>query len=121
MNPGDRVTITGIYRVVGSKPNPRQRSVRAVYSTHVDMIYAVKDENDTMQYDAEGNLAEDEVFLRELSEERKDQIQHLGSLHDVYQRCSDAIAPGIFENEDIKKALLLQLLGGTPKDFALYK
>ena len=28
-----------------------------------------------------------------------------------------AIAPSIYENEDIKKGILLQLFGGTRKDF----
>ena len=32
-------------------------------------------------------------------------------------RLARAIAPSIYENEDIKKGILLQLFGGTRKDF----
>lgn len=36
---------------------------------------------------------------------------------DIYERLARGIAPSIYENEDIKKGILLQLFGGTKKDF----
>ncbi len=36
---------------------------------------------------------------------------------DIYDRLARAIAHSIYENEDIKKGILMQLLGGTRKDF----
>jgi DNA replication licensing factor MCM4 len=36
---GDRVTVTGIYRATPSSVNPRQRNVRAVYKTHIDVVH----------------------------------------------------------------------------------
>ena len=36
---------------------------------------------------------------------------------DVYERLARAIAPSIYENMDVKKGILLQLFGGTKKDF----
>lgn len=36
---------------------------------------------------------------------------------DIYDRLARALAPSIYENEDIKKGILLQLFGGTKKTF----
>lgn len=41
----------------------------------------------------------------------------LASQQDCYERMARAIAPSIYENLDIKKGVLLQLLGGTKKNF----
>lgn len=38
-------------------------------------------------------------------------------MEDIYERLARAIAPSIYENEDIKKGILLQLFGGTKKSF----
>ena len=37
--PGDRVTITGIYRAQPLRPNPKFRTVQAVYKTHIDVVH----------------------------------------------------------------------------------
>lgn len=49
--------------------------------------------------------------------ERIEVLQVLSKKPDVYERLARAIAPSIYENEDIKKGILLQLFGGTRKDF----
>jgi DNA replication licensing factor MCM4 len=36
---GDRVTVTGIYRATPTQVNPRQRNVRSVYKTHIDVVH----------------------------------------------------------------------------------
>jgi len=51
------------------------------------------------------------------TEERLDEIRMLSEKEDVYERLARAIAPSIYENEDIKKGILLQLFGGTKKTF----
>ena len=47
--------------------------------------------------------------------ERIELLQRLAQRQDIYERLARAIAPSIFENEDIKKGILLQLFGGTKK------
>lgn len=42
----------------------------------------------------------------------------LSEKEDVYERLAHGIAPSIYENEDIKKGILLQLFGGTKKKFS---
>ena len=45
-------------------------------------------------------------------------LEELSKKPDVYERLARAIAPSIYENEDIKKGILLQLFGGAKKDFS---
>lgn len=47
--------------------------------------------------------------------ERLELLQQLSEKEDIYERLARAIAPSIYENEDIKKGILLQLFGGTKK------
>ncbi|KAI4468313.1 dna replication licensing factor mcm family member [Holotrichia oblita] len=49
--------------------------------------------------------------------ERVELLQILAQKPDIYDRLARAIAPSIYENEDIKKGILLQLFGGTKKTF----
>ena len=59
-------------------------------------------------------------FCREthrLPLERVELMKELSKKPDIYERLARAIAPSIYENEDIKKGILLQLFGGTKKDF----
>jgi len=39
VQPGDRVTVTGIYRAMPLRANPRQRNVLSVYKTHIDVVH----------------------------------------------------------------------------------
>ncbi len=45
-------------------------------------------------------------------------LQELSQKPDVYERLARAIAPSIYENEDVKKGILLQLFGGARKDLS---
>ncbi|KAJ8302791.1 hypothetical protein KUTeg_019187 [Tegillarca granosa] len=113
VNPGDRVTVTGIYRATPLRVNPRLRNVKSVYKTHIDVIHfrkldakrlrEIEDDDDGKELSIS---AERVAFLKELSKKS-----------DIYERLARAIAPSIYENEDIKKGILLQLFGGCRKDF----
>lgn len=39
VQPGDRITVTGIYRATPMRANPRQRNVLSVYKTHFDVVH----------------------------------------------------------------------------------
>lgn len=43
-------------------------------------------------------------------------IKELSRKPDIYERLARAIAPSIYEHEDVKKGILLQLFGGARKD-----
>lgn len=49
--------------------------------------------------------------------ERVELFKELSNQPDCYDRLARAIAPAVYENLDIKKGVLLQLLGGTKKTF----
>lgn len=53
-----------------------------------------------------------------MSEERVAELKALSKRRDVYELLAAALAPSIYEHEDIKKGILLQLFGGTKKDFS---
>uniref|UniRef100_A0A674F2D4 DNA replication licensing factor MCM4 n=1 Tax=Salmo trutta TaxID=8032 RepID=A0A674F2D4_SALTR len=102
----------GIYRAVPMRENPRQSNVRSVYKTHIDVIHFRKTDEKRLH-----GLDEDSD-QKLFTEERVQTLKELASKPDVYDRLSSALAPSIYEHEDIKKGILLQLFGGTRKDFS---
>uniref|UniRef100_A0A671KKR2 DNA replication licensing factor MCM4 n=1 Tax=Sinocyclocheilus anshuiensis TaxID=1608454 RepID=A0A671KKR2_9TELE len=102
---------SGIYRAAPMRLNPRQSQVKSVYKTHIDVIHFRKtDEKRLHGLDEDG---EQKLFTKE----RVTMLKELAAKPDVYDRLSSALAPSIYEHEDIKKGILLQLFGGTRKDF----
>uniref|UniRef100_A0A8C7K5C3 DNA replication licensing factor MCM4 n=2 Tax=Oncorhynchus TaxID=8016 RepID=A0A8C7K5C3_ONCKI len=112
VQPGDRINITGIYRAVPMRENPRQSTVKSVYKTHIDVIHFRKTDEKRLH-----GLDEDSD-QKLFTEERVQTLKELAAKPDVYERLSSALAPSIYEQEDIKKGILLQLFGGTRKDFS---
>ncbi|XP_063694403.1 DNA replication licensing factor mcm4-A-like [Bolinopsis microptera] len=116
VNPGDRVTVTGIYRATPVRLNPRQRSVKSVYRTHIDVIHFRKDDEHRLrEIDVDDESGEKSAAF---TPERVAELQELSTSAGVYERLAHAIAPSIYENTDIKKGVLMQLFGGARKDFS---
>ncbi|NP_001079069.1 DNA replication licensing factor mcm4-A [Xenopus laevis] len=112
VQPGDRVNVTGIYRAVPIRVNPRVRNVKSVYKTHIDVIHYRK--TDSKRLHGIDEDTEQKMF----TEERVAVLKELAAKPDIYERLAAALAPSIYEHEDIKKGILLQLFGGTRKDFS---
>ncbi|XP_072013660.1 DNA replication licensing factor mcm4-A-like [Amphiura filiformis] len=112
VQPGDRVTVTGIYRATPLKVNPRMRNVKAVYKTYIDVIQFCKDKAGRLH---EHSDKDDEQQM--FSDERRQELIDLSKKDDIYDRLAKALAPSIYENEDIKKGILCQLFGAARKDF----
>ncbi|XP_018783057.1 PREDICTED: DNA replication licensing factor MCM4 [Bactrocera latifrons] len=106
VQPGDRVTVTGIYRAVPLKD--KGRNIKSVYKTHVDVVHYRKVDSNRLYEEEEGKI---HIF----TPERVELLHLLSQKPDIYDRLSRAIAPSIYENDDIKKGILLQLFGGTKK------
>ncbi|PAA60677.1 hypothetical protein BOX15_Mlig033998g9 [Macrostomum lignano] len=106
--PGDRVTITGIYRATPMRANPRQTSILSVFQTHIDVVHFEREKSGPDDIGDGSNC---------LTPARVEQLRSLNQKADLYERLSAAIAPSIYEHEDIKKGLLLQLFGGADKHF----
>ncbi|KAH0519797.1 DNA replication licensing factor MCM4 [Microtus ochrogaster] len=112
----DFLTVTGktvrIYRAVPIRVNPRVSNVKSVYKTHIDVIHYRK--TDAKRLHGLDEEAEQKLF----SENRVKLLKELSRKPDIYERLASALAPSIYEHEDIKKGILLQLFGGTRKDFS---
>merc|ERR1712112_299578 len=108
VQPGDRVSVTGIYRAVPHRSNPKMRNLNSVYKTHIDVVHFRKDTE---------RLASGEQ-TQVFDEESLAIVNGLSKKPDIYDRLARAIAPSIYENEDVKKGILLQLFGGNRKDFS---
>ncbi|NXQ35819.1 MCM4 factor, partial [Alaudala cheleensis] len=111
VQPGDRVNVTGIYRAVPIRMNPRVSSVNSVYKTHIDVIHYRKTDSKRL------HCVDEETEQKRFTEERVEMLKELSKKADIYERLSLALAPSIYEHEDIKKGILLQLFGGSRKDF----
>ena len=110
IKPGDRVEVVGIFRAQGMRINPRQRVTRSIFRTYVDVVSFEKSKNKQFNLIEDGNEVE-------ISDEMRREIEKLSKNPDIYNLLVDSLAPSIWENDDVKKGLLLQLFGGVNKDF----
>lgn len=149
--PGDRISVTGIFRSVPVRVNPRQRTIKSLFKTYVDVLHVRRNENGrrmgvdpTTRVDVRAvgvggdeHLAELEeqseaqaafmpdadAFDADLARKRKradkeEQLVQLSRREDLYDLLSRSIAPSIWEMEDVKKGILLQLFGGSNKSIS---
>ncbi|VVT50017.1 uncharacterized protein SAPINGB_P002559 [Magnusiomyces paraingens] len=120
---GDRVEMTGIFRSVPVRVNPQQRVVKSLYKTYVDVFHIQKTDSGRVGADAstlEAQYAASSADVDEIRTASVDDIQRMHDLSqrpDLYELLARSIAPSIFEHDDVKKGILLQLFGGTNKTF----
>jgi DNA replication licensing factor MCM4 len=123
---GDRVQLTGIFRVSPVRVNPRQRAVKSVYKTYVDVLHVQKTDKKRMGADlstlgVEGEDAEDQNTVLEerriITPEEETKIRETAARDDIYDLLSRSLAPSVYEMDDVKKGILLQLFGGANKTF----
>jgi DNA replication licensing factor MCM4 len=121
---GDRVEITGIFKASPVRVNPRQRTQKSIFKTYIDVLHIQKVDKKRMGIDVStveselsdeltGNIEE----TRKVSEEEEEKIKATAARPDIYELLSRSLAPSIFELDDVKKGILLQLFGGTNKSF----
>ncbi|CAI4216551.1 unnamed protein product [Parascedosporium putredinis] len=129
---GDRVQITGIFRASPVRVNPRQRSVKSVFKTYVDVLHIQKVDKKRLGADpstlaVEGHEAEEQATsnddnsipeIRKITPEEEEKIKQTAARDDIYDLLSRSLAPSIYEMDDVKKGILLQLFGGTNKSFS---
>lgn len=97
LHDASQMSPAGIYRAVPMRVSPIQSNVKSVYKTHIDAIHFRKtDEKRLHGLDEE---AEQKLF----TEDRVQVLKELAAKPDVYERLSSALAPSIYEHEDIKK------------------
>ncbi|KAE9382105.1 MCM-domain-containing protein [Stipitochalara longipes BDJ] len=121
---GDRVEVTGIFKAAGVRVNPRQRTQKSIFKTYIDVLHIQKVDKkrmgidvSTIEEDLSQQLAGNIEETRKISEEEEEKIKATAARPDIYDILSRSLAPSIFEMDDVKKGILLQLFGGTNKSF----
>ncbi|CDR43656.1 CYFA0S12e02916g1_1 [Cyberlindnera fabianii] len=99
--PGTRCTITGIYSTFQSKM--KGPSSVAIRNPYVKVI--------GIETDVDHNAAGNVIF----TEEEEEEFLELSRRPDLYEAFAKSIAPSIYGNEDIKKAIACLLMGGSKK------
>ncbi|OTB06080.1 hypothetical protein M426DRAFT_9904 [Hypoxylon sp. CI-4A] len=103
--PGSRCTIMGIFSIYQNKGSKNSSTGGAV-AIRTPYLRAVGIQTD-MDATAKGHS----VF----SEEEEQEFMELSRRPDLYNIMADCIAPSIYGNQNIKKAILCLLLGGSKK------
>merc|ERR1719471_843139 len=98
--PGDHVAINGVFLPI-KKEGFKAMTSGLLSDTYLEAHRIVK-----------MSKAEDEIDDTEIS---TDELTDLASSTDFYDKLSSSIAPEIYGHEDVKKALLLLLVGGVDR------
>ncbi|EON98694.1 putative dna replication licensing factor mcm5 protein [Phaeoacremonium minimum UCRPA7] len=103
--PGSRCTVMGIFSIYQNKGSKNSSTGGAV-AIRTPYLRAVG-----IQTDIDSTAKGHAIF----SEEEEQEFLELSRRPDLYQIMTDCIAPSIYGNRDIKKAILCLLLGGSKK------
>lgn len=120
---GDRVEVCGIFRSTPVRANPRQRALKSLYKTYLDIVHVKKIDKRRLGGDVttlEHELAEKDQEVeqvRKITAEEEARIKEIAERDDLYEILARSLAPSIYEMDDVKKGILLQLFGGTNKTF----
>jgi replicative DNA helicase Mcm len=97
--PGDRIELTGILRI-RPRRNARGKLDHDIYTMFLDTISVIPKQKEF----AELQISEDEERV----------IKELGKDQEIFKKIAKSIAPSIYGYDEIKRAVALQLFGGTP-------
>ena len=134
--PGDRLVVTGIFRSVPVRVNPRRRTIKSLFKTFLDVVHVRLGQDARLGLDKStrpaggdrvpgvgGGIGEEEQdeeqegqIVRKAEMEQK--VKELSQRPDIYALLSRSLAPSVWSMDDVKKGILLQLLGGTNKNIA---
>lgn len=110
--PGSRVTIVGIYSIYNSKRNNDSSSSGggggggvAIRTPYIKVLGIQSDINITSNNNAAAIFSEDE----------EEECLQLARRNDIYDLLTRSIAPSIYGNDDIKRAIVCLLMGGSKK------
>ena len=103
--PGSRCTIMGVFSIYQNKES-KSSSGNAAVAIRTPYLRAVGITSD-VDHTAKGNA----IF----SEEEEQEFLEMSRRPDLYEAFANCIAPAIYGNKDIKKAIACLLLGGSKK------
>lgn len=112
---GDRIEVTGVFRGAPVRVNPLQHALKSLYKTYVDVVHIQKENSRRLGLDKTTRDSNEE--LSKFTNADIEEIERIAQRSDLFDLLSRSLAPSIYENEDVKKGILLQLFGGTNKKF----
>ncbi|KAI0279325.1 hypothetical protein BC826DRAFT_1181316 [Russula brevipes] len=122
--PGDRLVVTGIFRSVPVRVDPRRGTIKSLFKTFLNVDARLGLDQSTRPAGGDrvpgvGGMGEEEgqgqgpgQSARRAEMEQK--VRELALRPDIY----DLLAPSVWSMDDVKKGILLQLFGGTNKSIA---
>ncbi|ODV80692.1 MCM-domain-containing protein [Suhomyces tanzawaensis NRRL Y-17324] len=104
--PGTRVTIIGIYSIYQAKQKGAGGNMNtvAIRNPYLKIL--------GIQTEIDNGVHGDGITFTEEEEEEFLKLSRMPNLYDIF---SNSIAPGIYGNQDIKKAITCLLMGGSKK------
>lgn len=136
--PGDRIVVTGIYRSSPIRLNANTRIIKSIFSTHVDAVHIEhirvtrpSTSNKPLSHGISGaTMATPTLAMQDESSANKramrastmdtarlDTFHRLAHRADIYDVLLRSFARTIWGHDDVKRGILAQLFGGTPKTF----
>ena len=95
VKPGDRIQVNGIFKTISTMSTNSSGSVKTVLiGTNIQEL-------------------KNDIQMNEFTGEDLKNINELSKQKDAFDVLANSIAPGIYGHKDIKRALVLQLLGGN--------
>ncbi len=97
--PGDRVDITGVLRI-RPRRNAHGKQEKAQFAMFIDAVSIM--------------ATQKEFSELEITQDEEKEIKELAKDPHIFEKIAKSIAPSIYGYDEIKKAMTLQLFGGTP-------
>jgi len=126
--PGDRCTVTGVFRALPIRVNPRMRTIKSIFNTVVDVVHFSKADKEKMSVapaEAGSTAYESRLTVATTTEGAPAKEARVAAMRGeaddpagarVYAALVASLAPSIWEMDDVKKGVLLMLFGGVNKD-----
>ncbi len=96
--PGDIISITGILRI-RPRRNQRGKLDKSLYTMFLEAVSIIPKQKEFADIN--------------ISDEEERQIRELAKDPEIFEKIASSIAPSIYGHEEIKRAVTLQLFGGT--------
>ena len=100
VRPGDRVQVTGVYRIAGVRKSERRREVSSLYRAYLDVSHFALEE-------------EAEIATKRNNAEITTLVQQLAARTDIQALLLRSLAPSVYGLPDVKKGILCLLFGGS--------
>ncbi len=130
VRPGDRLEVTGVFRAVPRRLDPKRRVVRSIYKTYVDTIHLRRANMDDDDVTSENNKIDNDMDMavqdplkkvvedQTFTPERIAEFRSFAAEGSCYERLVASFAPSIWELDDVKRGALALLLGGSADNSA---